>query len=122
MSSFSLQLWNASATGNVSLVKSCLLSRDNINFCYKDGLTPLLAACLKNHPQVVRELLAIQDVDIVVTNTRGMTAMHLACHYGSVECIRILGRDWRMTEELLNIKNMEGRTALMEAVLTGQIV
>merc|ERR1719470_117964 len=50
-----------------------------------------------------------------------MTAMHLACHFGSVECISILGRDCRMTDELLNMKNMEGRTALMEAVLTGQI-
>ena len=110
MSSFSLQLWNASAIGNVSVVKSCILSGDNVNFCYKDGRTPLLAACLHNHPQVVSELMAIEDVDLVVTNIRGMTAMHLACQYGSVECVRILVRDWRMTEELLNIKNMEGRT------------
>ena len=49
------------------------------------------------------ELMAVQDVDLVATNTRGMTAIHLACHFDSAEYITILGRDWRMTEELLYI-------------------
>ena len=103
------------------MVKSCLSAGDNINFRYQDGLTPLLAACLHNHPQVVRELLATDDVDMTATNLRGMTAMHLACQHGSVECIKILGLDRRMSSAQLNIKNKEGRTALMEAVLADQV-
>ena len=121
MSSLSIQLWKACEVGNVSLVKSCIEAGDNINFQYHDGMTPLLAACMNNQVEVVREILATESVVVAAVNNKGMTALHLACLHGWVECIRAVGMDRRMTPDKVNRKNEDGRTALMEAVQAGKI-
>merc|ERR1719250_138519 len=68
-------------------------------------MTPLLAACMNNQVEVVREILATDSVVVAAVNNKGMTALHLACLHGWVECIRAVGMDRRMNPDKVNRKN-----------------
>ena len=61
-------------------------------------------------------LLARDDLDIAATGDFGDTALHLACMIGYADCVALLGKDRRMTSNIINIKNRSGKTALMLAV------
>ena len=69
------------------------------------------------HTAIVMILLCRKDIDIAVTQKRivgssSNTALHIACEYGNYECLELLLKDKRMTEELINKKNDVGQTAL----------
>ena len=49
------------------------------------------------------------------------SALHYACSEGNTECIALLGRDRRMTKDILNAVNEQGKTALMLAVELGHL-
>ena len=51
----------------------------------------------------------------------GCTALHLACVEGSVEALRVFGRDERCTASVVNRRDSGGFTPLMEAVVHGNL-
>ena len=79
--------------------------------------TPLMIAIKGGHTDIVMILLCRKDIDIAVPQRRivgssSNTALHIACEYGNYECLELLLKDKRMTEELINKKNDVGQTAL----------
>ena len=58
----------------------------------------------------MRILLARDDLDIAATGDFGDTALHLACMIGYADCVALLGKDRRMTSNIINIKNRSGKT------------
>ncbi|KAJ2775812.1 hypothetical protein H4R18_005938, partial [Coemansia javaensis] len=53
----------------------------------------LLSACMTNHSELVRELLAgPQPVDVNHTNALGFTALHYAAQTGSADCVELLAQ------------------------------
>jgi ankyrin repeat protein len=100
-----------------------LLSQDRrmtsriINTKDSVGKTPLMYAVRLNNIEIVRILLARDDLDIAATDSNvGSTALHLACMMGNAECVALLGNDRRMTSNIINIKDICGDTPLMMAV------
>eukprot|EP00092_Neocalanus_flemingeri_P047288 GFUD01053551.1.p1 GENE.GFUD01053551.1~~GFUD01053551.1.p1 ORF type:complete len:162 (+),score=38.73 GFUD01053551.1:60-488(+) len=74
-----------------------------------------------NHPSVVTTLLSSADTRLDVTNSYGRTALHFACYNNNVSVITVFCSDARCTPAILNMKNRQGRTALMLAVEQGQL-
>ena len=115
------KLLNASLNGDIKTVQSCLLAGVDINAMnVNDGVTPLHNAMYNNHTEVVT-LLLTKDVDIASSTKDGHTWLHRACSNNSPDVIPLLGKDKRMTKQLLNTKNRFGYTPLMLAVSRGNI-
>jgi ankyrin repeat protein len=101
----SAELYLACAAGNVATAQACLArGDDNVNDKYDDW-TPLIAAVRCNNIEIVRILLAKDDVDITANDYTGDTALHWACDKGYAECVALLGKDRRMTKNIINIEN-----------------
>jgi ankyrin repeat protein len=111
----SAELYQRCERGDVATVQVCLARGKNINAKHY-GQTPMMAAVRRNNIEIVRILLARDDLDITATYGNGNTALHWACYKGNAECVALLGQDRRMTINIINIKNNKGETALMKAV------
>ena len=109
------ELYEACRAGDVATVQACLARGEDVN-AKRDGVTPLMAAVWGNNIEIVRILLARDDLDIAATDAGGSTALHLACGKGSAECVALLGKDKRMSCWIINTKNEYGETAMMRAV------
>jgi ankyrin repeat protein len=80
-----------------------------------------MAAVQCNNIEIVRILLARDDLDIAATDSvdrygGGYTALHFAYMRGYAEYVELLGKDRRMNSKIINIKDSAGKTALMMAV------
>jgi len=85
------------------------------------GITPLLAV-YNNHTEIVSFLLTQPELQIDKRNAFGNTALHLACcKKVDITVIRLFCQDRRCTPSFVNIKNNNGRTALMLAVMCGEL-
>ena len=112
-------LLDASRAGDVTTVRSCLSAGDDVNTRDECGYIPLHLAMRYNHRQVVTELLSRQDIDLAVLDIFGRSALHFACAKGMAAVIPVLSS--RMPAHLLNIKDLDGSTALMVAVEFGHL-
>ena len=118
------RLSHACRSGNDDLVESILASGNvDINSC--DGNfyhnTPMHYAMGFNHINIVTRLLSCAQTKLDVTNKYGKTSLHFACASNCTSGIRILGRDYRCTPAILNMKNNDGDSALMSAVAGGHL-
>ena len=114
MSDKNALLYNASFHGHLSKVQSCLAKGANVNKKNnRNGWTPLIAAAANNQTPVMRVLLKCQNLDIGATTKTGMTVLHMACYNGYSNCVRMLGKDRRMTQSIINAKDSDGKTARM---------
>ena len=87
-----------------------------INIKNNAGNTALVYAVMQNNIEIVRILLARDDLNIAATNAAGRTALHNACYKGHAECVALLGKDRNMNSRIINTKTNGGVTALMVAV------
>jgi hypothetical protein len=55
-----------------------------------NGLTPLLIACQKNHPDCVKNLVETEHVDVNAVDTYGRTGLFIAVEFGYPEVVREL--------------------------------
>ena len=111
----SVELHEACKEEDVGTVQACLARGVNVNAKH-DGVTPLITAVWYNNIEIVRILLARDDLDIAATNAAGRTALHNACYKGHAECVALLGKDRNMNSKIINTKTNGGVTALMVAV------
>ena len=65
---------------------------------------------------LVRFLLSRPDTRLDIDDRNGCTPLHLACWYNCFEVILPFCQDARCTQELINLKNNEGHSALMASV------
>ncbi|XP_048245222.1 ankyrin repeat domain-containing protein 50-like [Haliotis rufescens] len=102
--------------GEVEMVKY-ILSHDmediNSRGCKKR--TPVMAAALRGHKEVV-ELLVGEGADVSLVSERGANILHLACRGGNVEVVKyILSQDMVG----INSRGWKKRTPVMAAALHG---
>lgn len=92
------QLWWAAVEGNIERVAHLLKEGANPNnekFMYLiiprmyDGYTSLHMACVYNHPEVVKLLLA-NNAKHSVSNKANITPLQSACIYGNLSCVQLL--------------------------------
>ena len=84
----------SSSLGDLPSVKVLLAYRADVNAANKDGNTPLIYAARYRHPEVVRELLRPQTmqvpVDVNAQNKDGQTALYWAAAKGYDDIVRRL--------------------------------
>ena len=62
---------DASFSGDIDLINDWIAQNDDINGDHPDDFTPLMEACLKNHPQIIKALLlANADINKVGSESR----------------------------------------------------
>ena len=120
------RLLRACGFGDVAKVRTYLAKGADVNLIdgYMGG-TPLMVAMYHNQLEVVTALLSFQNLDMAAVD--GNTGLHFMdpipsrsnITFNSSDCIKVLGGDSRMTEQLVNMKNRFGETALMMALKGG---
>lgn len=84
----------SSSLGDLLSVRDLLAYRADVNAANNDGNTALIYAARYNHPQVVRELLKPQSlqmpVDVNAQNKLGQTALYWAASKGNVDIVKRL--------------------------------
>ena len=111
----------ACVTGHVDTAQACLASNVNINDKSYFGNNPLMTAVTHNKLEIVKILLARDDLDLAVTDTYGETALHMACESGYADIVALICQDRRMTGQIINMKTNRGDSALMRAVSRGNL-
>jgi len=86
-----------------------------------DGATPLHWAMRFNQVSTVGILLSVPTVHIDSTDMYNHTPLHRACCKGSLSSIQLYTSDTRCTTQILNMKDIYGKTALMWAVYYGHL-
>ncbi len=61
-----------------------------VNWRNSGGKTALHAACIYNHPDVVKVLTQQDGIDVNVQNTNKNTPLHMACYKGYLKCVQLL--------------------------------
>ena len=86
------ELLQAAINGNVDRVKNLTdCNGTNVNMQDDDGRTPLYIASLKNHTEVVKFLLGIDNIDVNRgTTNNGETALIVAAKNGSTDVVGLL--------------------------------
>ena len=75
--------------------------------------TCLIMAALGNHDRVVELLLSTPGIQVNAKNEYGTTALHLACHSGSLASLALI---LKSPGVLLNERNNLGDTPIMRAI------
>ena len=93
-----------------------LLSRKDIVVCDEyQKTTPLHAACYGDHSGILKKLIDVTG-NANLTDINGKTPLHIACEYGSYDCVDLLTR---IPGVLVDISDSECKTPLYIAVENG---
>ena len=116
-------LYDACILGDIQRVRDIVNSKEvDINDTYNHGYTPLMCAMKCIRTEVVRFLLTLPELQLDKRNENGETALHRACYrYNNIAVLRLLCKDRRCTPSVVNIKDNNGDTALMDAVFCGSL-
>ena len=71
---------------------------------------------MTNNRTTVSTLLSVPNIRLQCTATYGRTGLHLACRSNSSSVIPLYGQDYRCSPAIINLKDNQGKTALMMAV------
>jgi len=119
------QLCLACRSGDVPEVRRILAFNLDINSTEAGGIaggvTPMMQAMRRNHPDIVRILLADSRIELNCTSRNGLGALHFACYGNCPSVIPVFGQDSRCTPSVVNAKDQWGQTALMTAVDHGHL-
>ncbi|XP_076108209.1 uncharacterized protein LOC143076365 [Mytilus galloprovincialis] len=76
--------------GDIDLVAWCLYHcNSNVNYCRKDGVSPLFFACQEGHTEVV-QMLINNKADINKCRDVGASPLFIACQKGHTEVVQML--------------------------------
>ncbi|CAL5325627.1 unnamed protein product [Camellia sinensis] len=118
----------AAGRGQVEVVKDLIASFDIINSTDKYGNTALHVASYRGQLAVVEALILVSPSSIYITNKDGETFLHMAVSGFQTPSFRRLDRQIELmtqlvcgklfdTEDIINAKNNDGRTALYLAII-----
>ncbi|KAL2455196.1 Ankyrin repeat family protein [Abeliophyllum distichum] len=121
-------LHTASGRGQVEVVKNLLSSFEIINTTDNQGNTALIVAAYRGHLDVVKVLISESPSCPSLTNNYGDTFLHMAVAGFRTPGFRRLDRQIELMkqlvggevvniEDLINVTNSEGRTALHMAII-----
>jgi len=114
----SCHLWNAATEGNLAAVRHLLRTPHiDVNFIGTERMdTPLHRACRFGMIEVLRELLARQDVNVNKGNAGEATPFCIACQEGHRDVVIILLSDARVD---VNAPTANGTTPFFKACYEG---
>ncbi len=103
------------------MIQSMQISTKMLNMRDKDGRTPLMFAVISDKPDLVRQLISMH-ADVSITNNKKMNVFHLACMSVDRDMLSLLvssmkNNSMQMSEKALNMRDDEGCTPLMLAVI-----
>ena len=104
----------AAQTGDLSTIKTLIVSGVNVNSKGKDGQTALMQASLMGNSEIVLALL-VSGVDVNAKNNAGATALMYASSFGNLGIVDAL----ILKRAEVNAKDNNGWTSLMLASLGG---
>ena len=107
------KLYNACLKGQTSAIRNILDKYNTI--LEEDGQTPLVAACIGNHPEVVK-LLIEYGYDVNHQDSEGKTPLHFAFENHAPDLAKILIAQFRARIE---IRDSQGWTPLHTAIDRG---
>ncbi|XP_009606472.1 uncharacterized protein [Nicotiana tomentosiformis] len=121
-------LHSASARGQVQVVRSLLATYDLINSRDNQGNTALHVAAYRGYLSVVEVLVSVSPSSTSLRNNYGDTFLHMAVAGFRTPSFRRLDRQMELMkqlargkvveiEDIINIRNNDGRTALHMAVI-----
>ena len=112
---------DACRDNKISVVRRMLARRPGIvNMESREGgWTGLHEAMANNNIEVVKLLLAREDIDIAVKSSVNSTPLHYGCEDNSVDCVRLYLAHTQCTEEIVTMKDSRGKTAEMLATEYG---
>jgi ankyrin repeat protein len=112
-------LYRSALSGNVAAAEALMRYPVDVNNRNSDNLwTVLMVAVAEDSPQIVKLLLARDDVDVNARSDVMETALHIAADRGYVSSVKLLleRRDIRVNE-----KNRSGWTPLTKAAFAGHV-
>ena len=86
---FNMDIFEASKSGNLEVVKVLLKSGADVNVKDNWGWTPLMWECSYGHLEVVKFLLK-NGADVNVKSNYGSTPLVAACRYGHLEVAKVI--------------------------------
>jgi|GEM_PF-237229 len=105
-----LEIWQATSTGDLELLKKVLADGTNVNVRADDGATPLINATVASQLEAVA-LLVEKGANVnALTNDRN-SSLHAAAFIGNLEIVQLLVA----SKANLNLRNQEGETPLDSA-------
>ena len=108
-------------SGHLDIVRRLLQHLEvDVNAPGLGGNTPLMIAVYHGHLDIVKTLLEVPALQLGKCSNYGSTALHKAC-YNEVSIIKVLCEDSRCSPGVVNKKTRNGYTALMVAVIYGQL-
>ena len=117
------KMQNACASGDGATVQRLLAAGVDVN--NQDGrgcFTPLEIAMGRNQTNIVKILLERPETKLVTESLYGTNPLHNACTLNSAEVISLFCNDKRITEEIVNQKELIYETTpLMRAVYAGNL-
>merc|ERR1711915_113450 len=116
-------LIDACRKGDIDIVRSLLAAeKADVNVKDDDGVPALHLAVYNNHVNIVNILLDNSKIRLENTsaNNKG-TALHGACYFNHFSIIEVIAKHERFTQELLNMKNKDGETAVHVSVKYGYL-
>ncbi|KAG0053855.1 hypothetical protein BGZ83_000329 [Gryganskiella cystojenkinii] len=99
------------------LIKELVVSGANPELDNYGGWTPLLKWALHNDTEAVQCLLETEQVDALMTDSRGYTPLHMACLRGNLEMVRLLEAHTAIDMQSV----IDGSTPLQLACQSGSI-
>ena len=112
-------LWDACYNRDIRAARLAVQEGADVNERGDHNRTPLIIAAVRGAADISEWLLQQPGIDIDCSDNNGMTAMHLACMYGSVEVLRMLLA--AQSQGSVNKRDNWGCTPLMCALVNGQV-
>jgi ankyrin repeat protein len=112
-------LYRAALSGNLSAVEALMCYPVDLNNRNSDNRwTVLIVAISEDHPQIVKRLLARNELDVNACSDVMETALHIAADRGYVSTAELL---LKRPDIKVNERNRSGWTPLIKAAFAGHV-
>ena len=115
------KLVNACKSGDIETVTRLVSRGTDVNSEDRFGVTGLHRAMQQNKLQIVRYLLASDNIKLGKSNSIGYTPLHHGCINNSDASVKLFLAHPSCTGDIINKRDSEGNTAVMWAAKQGHL-